>query len=47
MIPLRELCQMYSIEIYWNGSQNTVSLKTDPVPEESPADPGSDGISFP
>ncbi|BFH29221.1 polysaccharide deacetylase family protein [Paenibacillus melissococcoides] len=47
LIPLRELCQMYSIEIYWNGSQNTVSLKTDPVPEESPADPGSDGISFP
>lgn len=47
LIPLRELCQMYSIEINWNSSQNTVSLKTDPVSDESPAAPGNDGVSSP
>ncbi|MGG4397615.1 polysaccharide deacetylase family protein [Paenibacillus thiaminolyticus] len=47
LIPLRELCKMYSVEINWNNSQNTVALKTTPVAEESPADPGSDGVSSP
>ncbi|RJG24026.1 polysaccharide deacetylase family protein [Paenibacillus thiaminolyticus] len=47
LIPLRELCKMYSIEINWNNSQKTVALITTPVSEESPPDHGSDGVSSP